>query len=143
MSVNPYEPPLAVSDAQPLRKNLPHTTPSWFSLALVPIGVMAYFIFTYILISGGGHDRTAGYLFLLNAPIMLFWVASVYRRGKRSFILGLAAAGVHLLIHSIMLAFEIGDFWIVCGINGSIASGLLLLSALCWHSARLTRPETT
>ena len=102
-------------------------------MILVTIAAIAYHGFIFVLLlSGGGDDQKAGFLFCLNSPLFALWILGLFRLDERSPIAGFAVAGMQVLIHALMLAMGIGDVETVWFINGCILLGLTFLAGICW-----------
>ncbi len=101
------------------------------------IGVAAYVSFTVLLLRSGGVDHKGGMVFLINCPVMLIWIVSVWKADRYGAVFGVASAVAQGLVTAIMIWRGIGETVAVYAINGGIVLAILLLAALCaWNQWR-------
>ncbi|MDG1895798.1 MAG: hypothetical protein P8J37_12905 [Fuerstiella sp.] len=106
---------------------------------LVSIGVAAYCGFTVLLLTTTEPDRQCGILFLLNFPVMLLWVGSLWKTDRFGAAFGVGAAATQGLVTSIMIRRDFGDDYAVYTVNGLVILVILLLAAVCWIFRRWHR----
>ncbi len=133
---NPYSPPNERSVTRP------PSQPRRDSHSLIPaliVGAIGaiYMLFSFINVSSGGVDRQAGFVLLLNIPVLLAWFALLLKSVRYGPVLGCGAVGTQGLITMIMLMTGIGDVNAVLEINGFIAVILAAVTAACfWFQTR-------
>ena len=89
-----------------------------------------------LLLTSTAVDRQIGFVFLINIPVMVFWVVTVWRTARFGAVFGVASAVTQGLITAIILSRGIGDAEAVYAISGGIVLVILALSAVCWFYHR-------
>ena len=107
---------------------------------LVATETLAYSVFVYWNLSSRGVDRQAGWVLLLNVPVLLLWFALLLKPSYDGSSFGFLAVGVQCLIILVMLVVGIGQPDRVVTINGCIIAIHVLLTGVCyWFQGRRGR----
>ncbi|TWT80364.1 hypothetical protein CA13_17770 [Planctomycetes bacterium CA13] len=125
---NPYAPPQTACTAAAVRTTYGSLTISGVSA----ICLVAFIVFTIVLLRSNGGDRKAGILFLANIPVLLGLVVSTARSTRIGVYFGIAVAAVQVAITILMLFMSIGDVSLVIGINAMIIVPPLVIAFRAW-----------
>lgn len=128
---NPYAAPVMVNES------VPNVAPlSVIATVAVGIAAVCYVGFTVLWIISGTPEVTAGRLFLINAPVFVFWMYSLLRLRRLAFIAGLSTVFVQAAIMMFMLYTDYRETKIVIAVNGGIMAVLLFLAWLLQVTTR-------
>ena len=138
---NPYQPPATqVATGGPFARNDRQRRRRWLdllTLSLLALASGGYLAFIGILFDSSPVDRIAGYLFLVNVPLLAAWMVQLRRRHRWGFQHGVVVVATQLVIMLAMISMGIGSVWQVLQINVGIAIGFALLAMQCYWVLRI------
>lgn len=135
--VNPYAAPSLPADATRPTETVDL---NWVGVGAVLLVTLAFVGFTVLLlVSRSSMDRQAGLMFLVNWPVLGYWLFATYRQRTSKYRMALYAVLVQIGISVAMLKlFSKGiELEAVVGIDGGFAIGFLAAhGVLMWLRRR-------
>ncbi len=126
---NPHQSPQMTDEPAQRRTDKWNRIP----LALVVLATCAYCAITYLLMAATmAVDQITGYLFCCNLPIFGVWILQLVRRNERSYLVGLAAAGMQCSITAAWIFIMLGDCHVNWFVAGGMILGITLLAGISW-----------